>query len=478
MSSGRRQRLASELRRPDVPLAREAIEDDQPADRPHSALQMTSVGRVVESLHALRGDLSPAERIALDDFLIRAGVSERTPVEYNPFLPGVHLDPYPHYHRIQHDNPVHWSEAMQAWVISRFEDVKAAFRDERLSYRTGFDTIMASVPAEEHQDVQAVTAFLTSLLNEIDPPDHTRLRKIMNRALARTTRASNDWNAHLASVADALLDAVEGQGEMDLVADYAYPLPVIVGCDVLGIPTSDRERFNNLVDDLVHTFSDGFSGTEAMKRGEAAVYELVAQLEAELQKRRRAPQDDVLGALVEANEANDHERVLIATNIIMGLHENVTNAIALGARLLLENEDLWRSLSDHPHSVGAVAEEILRFEGTAPILSRVALEDVPVGSATIPKGRRVILLLGAANRDAEAFHDPDTFSAARQPNHHIAFGFGRRRCPGAAIGRQMVEVALATLQRRLPHLRLLDSRLAWREEINIRGLSSLRVSWQ
>jgi cytochrome P450 len=444
-------------------------------DSAHSSLSMTDIGLVVGKLHRLTSELPVGERAVLDDLLRAASVVETTPPQYNPFLPGVHANPYPRYHLIQADNPVHWSDAMQAWVISRHADVERAFRDQRLSYRTGFETMMACVPIDEHDSVRAISRFLASLLNEIDPPDHTRLRRIMTRALAATR--TRERLGQIESVANNLLDAVEASGHMDLVEDFAYPLPAIVGADLLGIPATARQRFGELIHDVVHTFSQGFSGTAAMRRGESAVSDLTEYLKKLLRERRQEPRQDVLTALSQADDATEDERVLVAANIIMGMHENVSNAISLGMSTILQDAKLHDWLRTHLEHLPSAVEEVLRYEGTAPILSRVALEEIDLGTVTIPKGDRVILLLAAANRDEEHFVSPDRFIPTRQPNAHIAFGVGKRACPGSALGRSLVLVALSALLIRFPTMRLADAESAWREEINIRGLGALPVSW-
>ncbi|MFZ0751809.1 MAG: cytochrome P450, partial [Pyrinomonadaceae bacterium] len=396
--------------------------------------------------------------------------------QYNPYLPGVHDNPYPHYRRLQVDNPVHWSEAMQAWVITRHEDVKAAFRDPRLSYRTGFETMLACIPIEERDSVRAVTRLLGSLLNEIDPPDHTRLRRIMVRALTATPEPQT--SSHLNAVANQLIDAVQCDGEMDIVMDFAYPLPAIVGSDLLGIPAEDRERFGQLVYDVIHTFSEGFSGTDAMRRGEAGTAELTAYLKRLFTQRRERPGNDALSAMLAADDATDEERVLIAINLIMGMYENVTHAISLSLRTILREPKILHHLRNCPDDLPAAVEEMLRHEGTAPMLSRVALENIEIGGVTIPKGQRVILLLAAADRDAKCFADPDRFVPDRDPNAQIAFGVGRRACPGSGLARTMLEAAVTTLIARLPDMHLVDNDPAWREEINIRGLRALHVKFE
>jgi hypothetical protein len=297
----------------------------------------------------------------------------------------------------------------------------------------------------------------------------------MTRALATTVEPQRI--AHIESIANKLLDAVQQAGHMDIVGDFAYPLPAIVGADLLGIPAPDRDRFGQWIHDVVRTFSEGFSRTAAMHRGAAAVFELTEYLKRLLAERCARPGQDVLSAMLEAREATEEERVLIAANIIMGMHENVTHAISLAMNTLLRDPALLHWLRSHPEHLPSAVEEMLRHEGTAPILSRVTLEDMKIGGVTIPKGQRVILLVAAANRDAERFDAPDRFMPNRQPNPHIAFGIGKRACPGSALARTMIQVAVATLLTRLPAMQLADADPAWREEINIHGLRVLLVSF-
>jgi len=443
-------------------------------DATHASLTMTDIGRVMEKLQGLRGRLSPSEQAILDDLMRTAGVLEVSPPQYNPFLPNVHIDPYPHYHLIQSENPVHFSEAMQAWIVCRYDDVVDALRNPHLSYRTGLEAVQSLVPADEQSSIRAVSQFLTSLLNEIDPPDHTRLRVVMTRAMS--TAIGVETRERIQVIANRLLDAVEPLGEMNIVVDFANPLPAIVGADLLGIPAADRDRFATFIHDVIHTFSQGFSGAPAMRQGEAAVTELTAYLASLLRERAEAPRTDMLSVLAKATELNDNERVLIAANIMMGMHENLTHAISLTMRTLLSDAELGQWVRDHPEQAGIVVEEALRYEGTAPILSRRATEDVTIGSTTIPKGARVVLLIAAANRDVDHFDAPDCFVPNRRPNTHIAFGAGKRACPGSSLARSVLRVSLETLLSRFPSMRLLETEPAMREEINIRGLQSLKVA--
>jgi pimeloyl-[acyl-carrier protein] synthase len=442
----------------------------------HASLMMSDIGRVVDKLQKLRDRLALGEQELVDGFLRAAGVVETTPSQYNPYLPNVHANPYPHYHRLQDENPVHWSQAMQAWVISRHADIVEAFREPRLSYRTGFETIMICVPKEQHESIRNVSRLLGSLLNEVDPPSHTRLRGIMVKALNAATNPQR--SSHIESIANKLIDAVQDAGQMDIVRDFANPLPSIVGADLLGIPDADRERFGQWIHDVVHTFSEGFNGNAAMLRGEAAIIELTEYMNRLFAERRAQPGHDVLSAMLMNEEATDEERVLIAINIIMGMHENVTHAISLSMRTVMQDQELLSQLRGSAEVLSMAVEEMLRYEGTAPILSRVTLDNIEIGGVRIPKGQRVILLIAAANRDAETFDDPDRFIPDRRPNCHVAFGIGRRTCPGSALARTIIRASVKALLTRLSDLQAVDTVPSWREEINIRGLGSLPVTFR
>ncbi|MFJ2866008.1 cytochrome P450 [Kitasatospora sp. NPDC087314] len=442
----------------------------------HSGLAMTDIGRVLGKLRALQTDLPAGERQAIESLLRAAGVVERTPLQYNPFLPGVHEDPYPHYHRLQAEHPVHWSETMQSWVVCRYADIVTALRDPRLSHRTGYRTVLANVPPAEHAGIAQVTRFLGRLLNEIDPPEHTRLRRAMMRALA--TAGHQLPPARLESIAHGLIDPVVARHRMDLVADLAHPLPAVVGAELLAIPAADRSHFGHDVHDIVHTFSEGFSGTAAMADGEAAVDSLISCLAHLLARRRARPGPDALSALLAVDGLTDDERVLVAANLILGLHENVTHAITLGLNTLLRQPLPAQRLLRGPDRLPTAVEEMLRHEGTAPILSRVVREDTVIGGVDLPQGAPVILLIAAANRDADRFPAPDRFIPGRSPNPHIAFGLGKRACPGATLARRIVHAAIGATLTRLPGLQLdTAAPLVWREEINIHGLSTLPVAF-
>jgi pimeloyl-[acyl-carrier protein] synthase len=447
-------------------------------------LTMSDIGGVLAKLDELAGRLSAAERAVLEDLLRTAGVGPADPVQYNPFLPGVHGDPYAHYHRLLRENPVHWSDALKSWVVCRHDDVAVALRDSRLSSRTGDGVIAANVPPAMSNTVERVGAFAVSLLNELDPPQHTRMRRLLTRALATAgERAPVDVDG----IAHRLLDAVEPAGRMDVVADFAHPLPAAVAAELIGVPAADRPGFGRLVHDVVRTFSDGFCSTPAMTRGEEALAALTDRLTHLLALRRARPGTDLLSALIGVPDASDAERMLMAANVVLGTQENVTHAISLMTRTIIREPSLPERLAAAPELLPAAVEEALRYEGTAPIISRIASADTEIGGARIPAGQPVTLLLAAANRDPARFDRPDDFDPHRFDPHrfeahrggrHISFGLGRHACPGSALARAMILAAMKALLNRFTSIEPADAEPAWRQEINVHGLTHLPVTFR
>jgi cytochrome P450 len=262
---------------------------------------------------------------------------------------------------------------------------------------------------------------------------------------------------------------------MDIVSDFAVPLPLDAGAELLAIPEADRPDVMTRVTDVMHTFSDGFTGTEAMARGERAVGELAAYLRPIVEARRLAPGDDAISAML-ADETVDTDTVIsLAMQLLMGIHEPITHTISVAMLALLRGDGLIARLRAEPALVPGAVDELMRYDGVAPFMTRTAVENIEIGGHTIPAGAKVLLMLPAANRDPDVFAAPDTLDIERRPNPHLAFGAGIHACPGAGIGRTTAIVAISALVTRLPGLRLADDPPVWREESNIRGLARLPV---
>jgi cytochrome P450 len=394
-------------------------------------------------------------------------------VQFNPMDPAFVEDPYPTYHVLRSQDPVHRSP-LGFWVLTRYADVIATLRDPRLIK----EPIAAFVAARFGM---AVPPGLGLSMLDRDPPDHTRLRGLVSKAF--TPKALESLRPHIQEIVDGLLDQVESRGEMDLIEEFAYPLPVVVICEMLGVPVRDHERFKQWGLDVARGLDaimlppDSEVGKRSVT-GRRALAEYFHELIAE---RRAAPREDMLSALIAAEEAGDKldEDELLATCILLLVagHETTVNLIGNGTLALLRHPDQLRRLREEPALIGSAIEELLRYDGPVQRTARIPSADVTIGGRTIPKGEMVMPFLGAADRDPAQFPDPDRLDITRTDNRHIAFGMGIHFCLGAPLARMEGQIAINTLLRRLPKLALAAQRPEHRQSLTLRGLVSLPVAF-
>jgi cytochrome P450 len=395
-------------------------------------------------------------------------------IQFNPMDPEFVADPYPMYHRLRAEDPVHHS-SLGFWVLTRYPDVMAMLRDPRLTK----EPIAAFVAARFGMAVPPPGLGLSML--DRDPPDHTRLRGLVSKAF--TPRALESLRPHIQQIVDDLLAHAVGKGEMDLVEEFAYPLPVRVICEMLGVPVKDHERFKAWGLDIARGLDaimlppDSEVGQRSIS-GRRALADYFRGLIAE---RRAAPRDDMLSALIAAEEAGDklNEEELLATCILLLVagHETTVNLIGNGTLALLRHPDQLRKLRENPGLIGTAVEELLRFDGPVQRTARIPSEDITIGGQTIGKGEMVMPFLGAADRDPTQFPDPDRLDITRADNRHIAFGMGIHFCLGAPLARMEGQIAINTLLARLPKLALATDRPQFRQSLTLRGLQALPVSF-
>jgi cytochrome P450 len=365
------------------------------------------------------------------------------------------------------------------WFVTRHEDVLAVLLDDERFVR---DPALA-LPPEKLDNLILSTkaaefAFVEHHMLNKDGEDHRRLRRLVTKAF--TPRMVEQLRPRIQEIADDLLDAVEARGRMDLVEEFAFPLPIIVIAELLGIPAQDRDRFRTWSDAVVRPAVS----PEDLERLSQQMREFVAYLRELFERRRAEPQDDLFSALLQAEEAGDtlseQELFSMAVLLIVAGHETTVSLIGNGALALLEHPDQLALVQGDPALLPAAIEELLRYDGPVErALNRWAAADVELGGRTIRRGDTVIGILGAADRDRARFADPDTLDVTREDNKHVAFGRGSHYCLGAPLARVEGEIALSTLFARLPGLRLDVARdeLAWRPVPLFRSLTSLPVVW-
>ena len=393
-------------------------------------------------------------------------------VQFNPIDPEFVADPYPTYHRLRAEEPVYHSP-LGFWVLTRYEDVVASLRDPRLA-KEAIATFVA-----ERLGITPIGIGLSML--DRDPPDHTRLRGLVSKAF--TPRVVEVLRPHIQQIVDGLLDRAEDRGEMDLIEDFAYPLPVIVICEMLGVPVEDRDRFKSWGLDIARGLDAVLLGpeSEVVKRSSTSRMALADYFRDLIAKRRTAPRADMLTDLIAAEEAGDKltENELLATCILLLVagHETTVNLIGNGSLALLRHPDQLQRLRDNPGLIGTAVEELLRFDGPVQRTARIPSEDITIGGKLIPKGDMVMPFIGAADRDPAQFPEPDRLDIGRGDNRHIAFGWGIHFCLGAPLARVEGQIAINTLVRRLPKLALATDAPAFRQSLTLRGLTALPVTF-
>ena len=391
-------------------------------------------------------------------------------VPFNPMDPEFLADPYPMYHRLRTEEPVHHSP-LGFWVLTRYDDVVAALRDPRLAKEAIAGFIAARFGAP-------IPQMGLSMLDR-DPPDHTRLRALVSKAF--TPRVVEALRPHIQQIVDGLVDAAQDKGSMDLIEEFAYPLPVIVICEMLGVPVEDHERFKGWGLDIARGLDAILlpPDSDVGRRAVAGRHALANYFRDLIAERRGAPRADMLSALIAAEEAGDKlsEDELLATCILLLVagHETTVNLIGNGTLALLRHPDQLRRLRETPTLIGTAVEELLRYDGPVQRTARIPSTDITIDGHTIGKGEMVMPFIGAADRDPAQFPEPDRLDIARADNRHIAFGWGIHFCLGAPLARVEGQIAINTLLKRLPRLALDTDTPEFRQSLTLRGLRTLPV---
>ncbi|WAZ21009.1 cytochrome P450 [Streptomyces cinnabarinus] len=372
--------------------------------------------------------------------------------------------------RLRESAPVHriaGTDGNPAWLVTRYEDVRAALNDPRLS----LDKRHAA--PGNYRGFALPPALDANLLN-MDPPDHTRIRRLVVRAF--TARRVEGLRAPIRQTADRLLDALGSEGSTDLVAAYAAPLPITVICDLLGVPDGRRRDFRTWTDSLVVP--------DPARPGAAkeAVAAMLAFFTGLLADKRRRPADDLLSDLIAVRDEGDRltedELMSLAFLILFAGYENTVQLIGNAVLGLLRHPEQLAALRAVPSRIPAAVEEFTRHEGPALLaIRRFPTEDVTIGAVTVPAGETVLLSLAAANRDPARFPDPDRLDLGRDASGHLALGHGIHHCLGAPLARAETEIALAALLERFPRLELAEADVRWRPSLRARGLVALDVTY-
>ena len=399
-------------------------------------------------------------------------------VHDNLSAPEVIADPYSYFHQLRTEDPVHWNPKWGGWILTRYDDVQFAFQDRRLS-ADRMTPFMKGLPQSDAEELQPSFRIFSKWMVFTDPPTHTRLRLLVNKAF--TPRRVEGLRPRIQAIVDALLDAITDKGQVELIRDFAYILPVTVIAELLGVPPQDREMIKHCSDEITLFIFGAIGVADRRQRAQHALLELVDYLRTIIEARRQAPRDDLISALLAAKERDDllSEDEIIATCVLVlfGGHETTTNLISSSVHALLRHPDQMHKLRNDPSLITTAVEEFLRYDGPSKSMVRLALEDYELRGKQIRQGQRLLLVQSAANHDPEQFADPDRLDITRQPNLHVAFGYGIHFCLGAPLARIETQIAINTVLHRLPGLRLQTEDLEWHPTIVSRALKALPVAF-
>jgi len=394
---------------------------------------------------------------------------------YRLLDPEVLADPYPLYHRLRSEDPVHWDPFLHVWVVTRYGDVIRVLRDFSADRTPTPEQLSAMGLAE----LNPIAQVMVKQMLFMDAPAHTRLRSLAAHAF--TPARVEILRAHIREITDRLIDAVLPAGRMDVIADVAEPLPCIVTAEMLGVPVEDHRRLKSWSQDFAEMLGNFQHNPDHADRVLGSVEKMTAYFRSAMRDQRARPRAGLVGALMEAEIDGDRltEEEVIANCIVtmVGGQETTTNLIGNGVLSLLRNPDQLEKLRRDPSLIPSAVEELLRYESPSQHTARLAPADVELGGRRIRRRQAVIAVMAAANRDPERFPDPDRLDVTRKDNRHVAFGWAAHFCFGAPLARMEGQIAFEAMLRRLPGLALEPGRLTWRTNLGLRGLTALPVTF-
>jgi cytochrome P450 len=406
---------------------------------------------------------------------------EAPPSLYHLFDPEVLANPYPLYHRLRSERPVHWDPFLHSWVVTRYADVIRVLHH----FSAKRTPTPQQLTSKGLSSMNPIAQVMVRQMLFLDPPDHTRLRALASAAFtpARVERL----RSHIQEIVDGLLDPVVQvghPGKMDVIADLAGPMPAIVTAEMLGVPSADHEQLRIWSTDFAEMLGNFQHNPDRLPRVLRSVEEMSRYFCSAIRERRVRPSldpsDGLIQAMMDAEVEGERltEEEIVANLIVtmVGGQETTTNLIGNGVLSLLRNRSELERMRRDPSCVPTAVEELLRFESPSQHTARIAPTDVEMGGQQIRSGQAVIAVMAAANRDPDRFPDPDRLDVTRTDNRHLAFGWAAHFCFGAALARLEGQIAFSTILRRLPNLALQDSQsLVWRHNLGLRGLTRLNV---
>jgi cytochrome P450 len=397
-------------------------------------------------------------------------------LEFRPDTPEFVRDPYPLLRRMQEEDPVHWSPRLKAWVLTRYQDVKAVCLDREIS-SDRLRPFFATLPGVEAQRIGDIIRYLSHWMVFRDPPEHTRLRRLTSKVF--NLQSMHGMRPVVEELTDWLIGRIGARAELDFIADFAGPLPALVIMAMLGVPREEHARVKRLSDDMMLFIGSSRMSAEKYAVAEAATKEMAGLFRELIAERRSSPRGDLLSALVNLEDAGDRlsDDELVATCILLLFagHETTTNHIANGLLSLMRFPGEMQALRADPSLAPRAVEELLRHEGPSGAQVRIVQVEHEMHGKHLGRGDRVFLMLNAANRDPAAYEDPDRLDLQRDGVPHLAFGFGIHICLGFPLARLEGQIAVPAVLARWKTIALAqpEERLEWINSMVFRGMKSL-----
>ena len=404
-----------------------------------------------------------------------------TPVPDDMFTPEVIADPYAYYGRLRDEDPVHWNETYELWAITRHDDLTWLTRHHELFSSAVFkNDPRPPYPAIDESDLglyEYVRNYQGDQFIQHDRPEHLAMRRIVHGYF--TPKSMEAWRPFVKAAVKDLLDAAEERGEMDVMRDLATPLPVLVIAQMMGVPEADRAYVRQLAEKLLYIGRGEYDRMRPLTEGMRGMIEYVSPL---VDERIVRPGDDFISVLASGERKGvftRHEVLVNSSLLLLAGHETTINLICNGTLALLRHPDQWALLQRDPAGLAKPAtEECLRYDSPVKSIQRIASQNVEVRGKVLRKDDRIRWFISSANRDPDAFPNPETFDITRHPNQHVAFGSGVHHCLGATLARVEGQEVFKALVERFPNLRAQQAEeLEYQPSITFRSLKSLPVTW-
>jgi len=395
---------------------------------------------------------------------------------YNPRERATINDPLPVFRRLQDEDPCHWCAPLKSWVFTRHDDVREVLRDDHIS-ADRLTPYFASLPSAQRGGITELIRYLNTWVAFKDPPDHTRIRSLLNKVF--TPGAVRDLRPLIDDAVAHLLDPLRDKSEFDFIEEFAYPLPATVILMMLGLPPDDMQRLHEWSAEMQPFIGGATSSPDKYARAEAGAVAMADYFRAAIRERVSRPRQDMLSKLVACREQDDalseDEVIGTAMLFLFGGHETTTNLIGNGVRALLQHRDQLARLRREPSTIKLAVEEILRFDGPTLASVRVVKSSHERHGRSLLAGQRVFVMIHGANHDPRRFDDPGQFDIGREPNPHLTFNYGIHFCLGAPLARLEGEIAIGAVAERMPSLAIAQDRYDYMDTMVMRGVRSMPV---